>query len=38
LKEDAQYNLGVMYEKGLGVKQDDDQAAYWYDKAKTQKP
>lgn len=32
----AQYNLGVMYEKGLGVKQDDAQAVWWYQKSAEQ--
>jgi uncharacterized protein YbaP (TraB family)/TPR repeat protein len=27
---DAQYNLGVLYESGQGVKQDRGQAAQWY--------
>ena len=27
---DAQYNLGVMYEKGLGVPQDDQEAVRWF--------
>ena len=27
---DAQYNLGVMYEKGLGVPQDNKTAMKWY--------
>ena len=26
----AQFNLGVLYEKGLGVPQDAKQAAKWY--------
>ena len=29
----AQYNLAVMYHKGDGLKQDNDQALYWYEKA-----
>jgi hypothetical protein len=29
----AQYNLGLLYEDGRGVKQNYGQAAYWYDKA-----
>ena len=29
----AQYNLGVMYEHGQGVKQSDLKAAEWYQKA-----
>ena len=27
---DAQYNLGVMYERGRGIAQDDKQAVRWY--------
>ena len=27
---DAQYNLGVMYERGYGVSQDDKEAVNWY--------
>ena len=29
----AQFNLGVMYDRGLGVPQDDVEAASWYRKA-----
>ena len=29
----AQYNLGVMYRKGAGVRQDDAEAAKWYRRA-----
>ncbi len=29
----AQYNLGYMYEEGLGVIKDSGRAAYWYEKA-----
>ena len=29
----AQNNLGVMYEKGQGVEQDDKEAVKWYRKA-----
>ncbi len=29
----AQYNLGVMYRSGQGVKQDDAEAVKWYRKA-----
>lgn len=29
----AQYNLGLLYEDGRGVKQNFKQAAYWYEKA-----
>jgi len=32
----AQYNLGVMYDNGRGVPQDDQQALYWYRKAAEQ--
>ena len=32
----AQYNLGVMYENGHGVEQDDEQAVFWYRKAAEQ--
>ncbi|MFU2077518.1 tetratricopeptide repeat protein [Avibacterium endocarditidis] len=32
----AQYNLGVMYKNGQGVKQDDFQAVKWYQKAAEQ--
>ena len=32
----AQYNLGVMYDKGQGVPQDDAEAAKWYQKAAEQ--
>ena len=32
----AQYNLGVMYDNGQGVRQDDAQAVYWYRKAAEQ--
>ena len=28
--EDAQYNLGVMYNNGNGVPQDYKEAVYWY--------
>lgn len=31
----AQYNLGQMYRLGLGVEADDEQAAFWYQKAAT---
>ena len=33
---DAQNNLGVMYDAGLGVPQDDAEAAKWYRKAADQ--
>jgi len=32
----AQYNLGVMYEKGFGVPQDYAEAIKWYRKAEAQ--
>ena len=32
----AQYNLGVCYEKGEGVKKDLSQAVQWYRKAAEQ--
>ena len=32
----AQYNLGVMYKNGRGVKQDDAQAVAWFRKAAEQ--
>lgn len=32
----AQFNLGVMYSKGEGVKQDDIEAVKWYRKAAEQ--
>lgn len=32
----AQYNLAVMYQKGDGVKQSDQKALYWYEKAAKQ--
>ena len=32
----AQYNLGFMYDKGLGVPQDATQALHWYGKAAEQ--
>jgi TPR repeat protein len=33
---EAQFNLGVMYDRGQGVPQDDVQAAEWYRKAAEQ--
>ena len=33
---DAQYNLGVMYEKGEGVRQDYRKAIEWYEKSANQ--
>ncbi|MCK5524344.1 MAG: SEL1-like repeat protein [Thiomargarita sp.] len=30
---DAQYNLGIAYYNGKGVKPDDEKAVYWYHKA-----
>ena len=35
--KDAQFNLGVMYEGGEGVAQDDVQAAVWYRKSAEQR-
>ena len=32
----AQYNLGLMYYKGQGVRQDDAQAVQWFHKAAEQ--
>lgn len=32
----AQYNLGVMYNQGLGVRQDYTLARQWYEKAASQ--
>ena len=32
----AQFNLAMMYERGLGVAQDDRQAAVWYAKVAEQ--
>jgi len=34
---EAQYNLAMMYSKGIGVTQDLEQAVYWYRKAAEQK-
>ena len=33
---EAQYNLGVMYAQGQGVRQDDAQAVQWYRQAAEQ--
>ncbi len=33
---DAQYNLGLMYDRGYGVPQDYVQARQWYEKAAAQ--
>jgi len=33
---DAQYNLGIMYERGQGATQDDAEAVKWYRKAAEQ--
>ncbi|MDP6104008.1 MAG: tetratricopeptide repeat protein [Gammaproteobacteria bacterium] len=33
---EAQYNLGLMYEMGMGVKQDFDSAYKWYLKSAKQ--
>jgi TPR repeat protein len=30
---DAEYNMGILYKKGLGVRRDDAQAAMWYRRA-----
>jgi len=32
----AQYNLALMYENGIVVKKDIDQAIYWYKKSAIQ--
>ncbi len=32
----AQYNVGILYEKGLGVPKDTRQAYVWYEKAAVQ--
>ena len=32
----AQFNLGVMYDNGYGVAEDNSQAVYWYRKAAEQ--
>ena len=34
--KDSQYNLAVLYERGLGVKQDMAEALYWYSLAARQ--
>ena len=33
---EVQYKLGLYYDYGIGVKQDDKQAVYWYKKAAEQ--
>ena len=33
----AQFNLGIIYSKGLGVPQSDKEIAVWYRKAAGQK-
>jgi uncharacterized protein len=33
---DAQFNLGLLYENGMGVAADGAKAAYWYEKAAAQ--
>ena len=33
---DAEFNLGLLYENGLGVPADPAKAAYWYEKAAEQ--
>jgi TPR repeat protein len=35
--EVAQYNLGIAYENGEGVAEDDEQAVKWYRKAADQR-
>ena len=32
----AQFNLGVAYDIGEGVEQNDEQASHWYQKAADQ--
>lgn len=34
---DAQYNLSICYEEGLGVQQDSVQAEYWLTKSEAVK-
>ncbi len=34
--QDTQYNLGTLYENGLGVKQDNAEAVKWFPKAAEQ--
>lgn len=34
--QESQYNLGVLYEKGIYVKEDKKQAEYWYTQAAAQ--
>ena len=33
---DSQFNMGVMYEQGIGVGKDEKEAVFWYNKAATQ--
>ena len=33
---EAQYNLAVLYEEGVGVRQDYRQSVYWYQRAADQ--
>lgn len=33
---DSQFNLGLMYEQGIGVSQDEREAVVWYEKAALQ--
>ena len=33
---DSQFNLGVMYEQGIGVTKNDKEAVFWYEKAAAQ--
>ncbi|WP_423929269.1 tetratricopeptide repeat protein, partial [Dokdonella sp.] len=30
---DCQFNLGLMYEQGMGIAKNEKEAAYWYQKA-----
>ena len=36
MQKDAQFDLGVLYAKGIGVPQDDGEAEKWYLKAAVQ--
>lgn len=33
---DSQFNLGVMYEQGIGIAKNDKEAVFWYEKAAAQ--
>lgn len=33
---DSQFNVGVMYEQGIGVAKNDKEAVFWYEKAAAQ--